>query len=54
MFRLFIPILQGSLYLNYLECLDDIARFNVIVFVNADTAFHSCEDFLSVVFAALE
>ena len=33
--------LQRPFDLDNLECLDDIARFDIIVFVNSDTALHA-------------
>ena len=53
-FKLCAEALQRPLDLYNLECLDDIARLDIIVLVDTDTALHSGHDLFCVILAALE
>lgn len=53
-FQIMWEALQRPFDLDNLECLDDIARFDIIVFVNSDTALHAGGNLLGVILAALE
>lgn len=53
-FQIMWEALQRPFDLDNLECLDDIARFDIIVFVNSDTALHAGDNLLGVILAAFE
>lgn len=53
-FSNYVEALQRPFDLDNLECLDDITRFDIIVFVNSDTALHAGDNLLGVILAAFE
>ena len=53
-FQIMWEALQRPFDFYNLECLDDITRFDIIVFVNSDAALHAGDNLLGVILAAFE